>query len=197
LDQARAALKGKNRLVSNCNVRAPFSGIVVERIASVGDYVTVGTPLIRLVDTIHIEVAAQVQEQDIPSLKESTDLDFIDRYAQFPLQLRTVLPVMESRLRSFETRLAFKDERASSGTTGRLRWKSPWPHLPSEYLVKREDSLGIFVLSDDTARFQPLSEARQGQPARLSLPADTVMVLEGRHSLRDGDPVNVIQSGGQ
>jgi RND family efflux transporter MFP subunit len=194
VEKARATLEAARRLVSHCKVRAPFDGTVIERIASVGDYAPVGTPLVRIIDTSNIEVTANVQEQDLPSLTETKELYFFDRQTEYPVKLRTVLPVMESRLRSFEVRLTFSGQPAASGTAGRLRWKSPWPHVSSEYLVQRNDELGLFVLSEGVAQFHSLNNAQQGRPARVSLPRGTTVILNGRHSLQNGDPVSVTPS---
>ena len=191
VEKARASLAAAKRLVANCEVKAPFAGIVVERIASVGDYVSVGTPLVRLLDTSSLEVAARVQQQDLIGLSESLDLTFFNRLSEYPVTLRSVLPAMEGRLRSFEVRLAFTDAHPASGTTGRLRWKSPSPHIPSEYLIRREDNLGIFVFGDGTALFQAIPDAREGRPARVSMPGETMIILDGRHVLEHGEPVSV------
>lgn len=189
IDRAQAALKNAARLVNHCKIRAPFSGTVVEQIASVGDYATAGTPIARLLDTENIELSANVQEQDLPSLEEAKELVFFNRRDYFPVQVRTVLPVMDSRLRSLEVRLIFRDKNPVSGTTGRLQWKSPWPHVSSEYLVRRGGQLGLFLLADGVARFAAMAEAKQGRPTKLALPVNTTVILDGRHGLEDGDSV--------
>lgn len=191
IDRANAEVKDAERLVDHCQIRAPFSGIVVERIASVGDYATAGTPIARLVDTEKVEVSARVQEADLPSLERARELSFFDRRKRLPLNLRSILPVMESRLRSYEVRLAFSGPRASSGTSGRLQWRSPWAHIPSEYLVRRGADLGIFVFSDGLARFVAIDGARPGRAARVDLEVGTLVVLDGRHGLNSNDRVLV------
>lgn len=196
IDRAQAAFRNAERLVNNCRIKSPFSGIVTERLASVGDYATVGTPIVRLVDTDNIEISANVQEQDLRGLEEAEELVFFDRQNHFPAKIRTTLPVMDSRLRSFEVRLTFRQKKPAPGTTGRLQWKSPWPHISSEYLVSRgSEQLGLFILTERrVARFVSIDEAKQGRPVRVELPAITPVILDGRYVVTEGDPVEVTTS---
>ena len=72
---------------------------------------------------------------------------------------------------------------------GRLRWEAEAAFLPPELLVRRDGGLGVFLIYDGAARFHPLPEATEGQPARVDLPAEARLVLEGRQRLSDGDAV--------
>jgi len=45
-------------------VRAPFDGSVAERIASAGDYLAIGTPIVRLVQTDPLRLRLEVPERD-------------------------------------------------------------------------------------------------------------------------------------
>ena len=56
-------------------------------------------------------------------------------------------------------------------------------------MVRRGGQLGIFHVNDGVAHFHPLPGNLEGQPARVDLPADTRIVVEGRHRLADGDAV--------
>ena len=191
IDRAKAALKDAQRLADHCQIVAPFDGTVVEHLVSTGDYANKGIPVARLVDTKNIEISAHVQEQDVPSLSEAMDLVFSNRGTTFPVKVRTVLPLMDSRLRSFEVRLSFVATRPSPGTTGRLHWKLPKPHISPEYLVKRADNFGIFLFEDGNARYHAISGAQPGKPALVHLAPDTRVIVEGRHGLEDGELTRV------
>jgi len=45
-------------------VRAPFDGIIAERIASAGDYLAIGAPIVRLVQTDPLRLRLEVPERD-------------------------------------------------------------------------------------------------------------------------------------
>lgn len=67
LAQAAAAIARLN--LERSQVKAPFDGAVAERIASVGDYVGVGAPIVRLVQTDPLRLRLQVSERDSPAVR--------------------------------------------------------------------------------------------------------------------------------
>ncbi len=176
------------RAVAKCTLRAPFTGVVVERLANVGDYAVVGTPLVRLLDQENVEVSAKIQEQDLESLQSAADLTFIALGHRYPLVRRVVIPLLQSVTRSYEARLLFRDGDLAPppGAAGRLSWTDGVGRLPSHLLVRRGDELGVFVADGDRARFQVVAGAREGQPAQVDLPPDSEVIVDGRYALEDG-----------
>jgi len=67
-DQAEIAMDDARRNLTYTEVRAPFAGIVTERLVNVGDYVTLNQPLFRIVDFDSIVARIYVPEKDLPSL---------------------------------------------------------------------------------------------------------------------------------
>jgi RND family efflux transporter MFP subunit len=189
----KAILKSSAHSVDKCSLRAPFDAVVVEKIANVGDYLVPGSPVVRLLDNEEIEISARVQEQDLESLKRAKNLVFTNRSGEFPVILRTVLPLMNSRLRSYEVRLTFAHQTASPGAAGRLQWRLDIGQLPSEYVIRRGDELGIFVAEEGQAIFRRLPDAQEGKPVQVELPMWTVVIVDGRFVVSDKQPVNVVQ----
>jgi len=187
LDQARWR-------VARCTIEAPFDAVVTERKASVGDYATTGTPIMGLVDLQHLEVSAQVQQQQVADLPKAEALQFELEGRRYPLRLRAVVPLLDRRSRSQEVRLVFTADRAPPGAAGRLLWRSPEPHLPAHLLVQRDGRLGVFLYQEGVARFVPLPDSRQGMPAKATgLPADALLIVDGRFALTDGQPVEPVE----
>src|SRR6266496_2233689 len=50
-------------------VRAPFDGAIAQRIATVGDYVAVGAPIVRLVKTDPLRLRLEVPERESPAMR--------------------------------------------------------------------------------------------------------------------------------
>lgn len=193
VDRLTAALKAAKRSVDKCAVHAPFNAVVIERIASLGDYLVRGTPILRLLDQEDIEILARVQEQDLESLRQAGEILFVGYRRDYSLRLRTIIPLVESRLRSYEVRLAFTGEYAPPGSAGRLEWRSPSPHVPSELLVARNGSLGVFVENAGYAKFKPIENAQEGRPAPTSLPGKSNIIIDGRFGLTDGAGIEIAQ----
>ncbi len=61
---ARAQLENARRQLSDTDVTAPFSGIVTKRMASLGQTVAVGEPLIHLSDDRQYELVVELSEAD-------------------------------------------------------------------------------------------------------------------------------------
>ncbi len=55
--------------VERSRVKAPFTGVVAERIASPGDYLAVGTPILRLVQTDPLRLRLEVPERDAVAVR--------------------------------------------------------------------------------------------------------------------------------
>ncbi len=188
-DALEAALAKARADLDRTTIRAPFKGVVMERLAKVGELTTPGAAVIRLLDLEHLEVSADVRAGDADSLAQATKPLFVNDDHQFPLRLRVVAPVVEERERSREARLTFADHPALPGAAGRLIWHDATPHVPPELLVRRGDQLGIFVLNGGRAHFVSLPGAQEGRPAAVSIPADSRIITGGRFKLQDGDTV--------
>ncbi len=190
----KASLKATERAVAKCSIRAPFDAVVISKLANLGDYLVPGSPVLRLLDRDNVEVSAKVQEQDLELLKQAKSMAFIANDKRYPLSLRAILPLMESRIRSYEVRLEFTADKAYPGSAGRTEWKTPSPFVPAELLVRRK-GLGVFLAVDGRAKFVPLPGASAGQPAAFAntLTKDSAIIINGRFKINDGDAVRVIE----
>ncbi len=188
--QVDVAEAGRN--VDRCALRAPFRAAVVERHAGIGELANSGTPLITVQDLDQVEVSAQVIPSEAAVLARAEDLHLEYLGAQYPLVLQRVSPVVDRITRTHEVRLAFEHRRAPPGASGRFNWRISRSGLPASLLVRRGSDYGIFLLRGDRAAFHPLPDALEGRPVVVDLPANTLIITDGRQQLSDGDPVRPI-----
>ena len=191
MDSARAVLSKAKINKSRCRITSPFRALVTERISAVGQYAAPGTPLVRLVDIEDIEISAQIPATEISQLKNSQQLYFSYANERYPVQLRTILPVINSETRSQEVRLLFAMEKSITGAAGKLFWSDNRSHIPANILVEREGRLGIFIENEGMAIFQPVIDAQPGHSTPVELPKDTQIIIEGHYSLSDRAAVKV------
>jgi RND family efflux transporter MFP subunit len=177
--------------VERCTLRAPFRAAVAARLTDVGTLANPGSPLIRLVQLDALEVSARVRPDEATEGAEADRLQFVYLGTRYPLKVRRVLPVVDPATRTVELRLEFTAETAPSGASGRLVWYSSGTYLPAELTVRRGGDLGVFALTEGKAVFHVLESALEGQPARIDLPPQTPIIVDGRHGLQDGDPVRI------
>lgn len=68
--QAAAANDAVARLnLSRSHVKAPFPGVIAQRIASAGDYLAIGAPIVRLVQTDPLRLRLEVPERESPAVQ--------------------------------------------------------------------------------------------------------------------------------
>lgn len=189
LEAQREAATQAELNVSRCEVRAPFPAVVAARLSDEGALAAAGAPLVRVVETDALELAARLRPEEAAEARDAGALWFESQGQRHPVEIRRVLSVLDPVTRTMELRLTFPGAGPPAGAAGRLGWRAATPHLPADLLVRRGDRLGVFVLNDGAARFQPVAGAREGQPAPLTLPADTRVILQGRERVQDGEPV--------
>jgi len=179
--------------VERCQIRAPFAGVVTERLAQAGELATPGTPLLRLRQLDLLEISASLRVDQEPPVNGGVVFEYQDR--RYPLTLRRLLPVIESRARTREARFEFAAELAPPGAAGRVIWRDGADYIPAYLLVRRQldnqSELGLILLDGEQARFHPLPGAIEGQAARVDLDRLQLVIVDGRQSLRDGDAVSV------
>lgn len=174
-----------------CQITAPFDGVITKKMANIGEMLAIGSPVVELLQTTDLEVSTKIARTDEVSFKQASAYVLTVNGRQYPLQLRSFLPFIENNTRSREARLVFTSESALVGTTGRLQWQSPTPHLPAHLLQKRNGQYGIFIIKTNKAIFIPVEQAQEGRPIPLKIAKHSLVIIEGRHGLVDGQIVTL------
>ncbi len=175
--------------IDRCTIRAPFNGVVEERLASIGELASPGTPLVTIRQTDALEVSARLRANQSISKDAKVYFEFNDK--QYPARVNRISNIIDNRTRSREVRLSFTEAGAPSGAAGRLTWMDKGSWLPTDILVRRNGELGVFLLVDNIARFHVMPHAMEGQHARTDLPAQALLVVDGRQNINDGDILTV------
>jgi RND family efflux transporter MFP subunit len=195
----QAAVAQAQRQLSKASLYAPFDAVVVERIANIGEFASLGTPLLRIIDVNNVELSAKIQAQQAAALlhaaqRADNSLRFISNGQPHKLTLRAITPLLDSQARVQDVRLRFSADDAPEplpGTSGKLHWRSQHSSLPAALISQRKGKLGVFVLERGRAHFIVLAHAQIGRAALAELKPDTAIITEGRYRLRDGDAVKL------
>lgn len=189
---AAVAVRQAQRTIEKTEIRAPYPLVVRRRLAQVGQQLAPGQTLFSVVAADAPELAARLEASLLEGFR---DAEVVFRVAdrRLPLELLQISPVQSPATRSHDVRLRFREASAPIGAEGRLEWVDRRALLPAEYLTRRGELLGVFVLdaTGNTARFHALPEAEDGRPARVELAPETPVITRGRQSLKDGDAVRV------
>jgi RND family efflux transporter MFP subunit len=118
LDAARARIAMARKAVADTGVRAPFSGLVAERVVSVGDYVTRGAHVATVVRVDPLRLELTVPEQSVSLVKAGLPVTVtVDAYPgeSFDARIRFVSPSLRADQRALTV------EAIAVNTDGRLK----------------------------------------------------------------------------
>lgn len=175
--------------VATCVISSPFRALVTERSSSIGNYAEVGKTLVKILDIQQLEVSAQVNAQDVNQLKTSEQLLFEHDGSSYSLNLRAILPSINSETRNQEVRLLFQNGPALPGAAGKIIWRDKRPHIPGNLIVRRDGELGVFVYENNKVHFKVLPDAQAGRASPTEIALTSILVIEGHYSLNDNDVV--------
>ena len=90
------------------NIKAPFAGVISERLTEAGEWVSPGTAVMELVDTDRLVVDVPVPQRYFPDLKEAPGITLSFealRDVSVPAEIEALVPVSDPTARTFTVRL--------------------------------------------------------------------------------------------
>jgi RND family efflux transporter MFP subunit len=158
LEAARARVDLAKKSAADTVVRAPFSGIVAERLISTGDYVTRGTKVATIVRIDPLRVQLTIPEQYLARISEGQAVRLsVDAYPNetFAAKVRFVSPSLkpDQRALTVEAVAPNRDGRLKPGlfVTALVQQPSPAPALlvPAAAVETVAGTSRAFVVSGD------------------------------------------------
>ena len=192
LQEAAVAIARRN--LGKCLIVAPFNGVVAERMAQEGSYVSIATRLLDLAENDRFELDAEIPDELADTLPRAEQIEFHSRNQSWPVKLLRLSPLIEVERRSRQARFEFTGEAPAIGRNGEVVWRVSSGLMPSNLVVRRDGVLGIFLAEAGKARFQPLPNAQEGRPVPVDIPEELTrtwqVIVTGRDRLQDGDPIS-------
>ena len=191
-DVSRSELRvAKSRLaqvedqLDRTSIKAPFGGIVVERLMMPGERVDVGRNVVRMVDQQHLEVIARAPLEYYSYVRAGQQLKLRTGPVNTSGTVRTVVAVGSENTHQFELRLDIESNRFPVGQT--LRVSIPTSDarealvVPRDALVLRPEGITLFVVGED----------KKAQQLTVTTGIDAGDRIEVMGELKDGDTVIV------
>lgn len=191
LELQQIAIMTAKSNVGKCIVKAPYPAVITQKLGQVGSLASPGSVLVKLVNIYRSEVTAQVPVEMVEQFGISNDIQLNVDDKSYPLMIRAIVPAITSHQHTQEARLSFTANKPLPGTAGELVWKSNIPHLPADYLVKRNNHYGVFIVNDDTAQFVELEHVVAGHAVPVPLDASQLVVVKGQYRLQPGESVSI------
>ena len=151
--RAEVAVAQIQRRIDQTRVLAPFPGVVVERMIQVGEFVSRGSPVARLVDTENREIRAQAPLAVSSFIREGLEVSVTHGDRQSLSPVKRVIPVGDERSRMFEVRIAAEDPAWVIGSPVRVALPNSDPRklvaIPRDALVLRGSEMFILRVTTD------------------------------------------------
>lgn len=134
-------------------IRAPFDGIVTERLRNIGERLNVADEVIRLVDPKSIEVVARAPLNTVNFIKVNDSLDLSNDYRSGEGTVRVIVPFGNPQSHMFEVRLDVDPARWTIGESVRLSMPTADAKevltVPRDALVLRREGSSVFRINDE------------------------------------------------
>ena len=194
IEEQQALLASAEQAVRDCRLQAPYSGTVIEKLSSVGAYVTPGAPVLRLLEQDQVELELQLGLDQIDVLQQADDLQFVSSGKSYPLRIRSILPRINPQSLQQPVRLSFTGtEPPPGGSYGLVSFSTDKIYLPSAYVQKRQGQFGVFIALDQQAIFIPLPNAEEGQSVATDLDPAALVITSQLQLLKHQDSISLSQ----
>lgn len=156
-------------------IKAPFEGVISEKLVEAGELASPGQPLLKLEDHRHLRLEVTVAEGDLKAVAVGDQLPvIIDALGSAPLQARVskILPAGDPRTHTFLVKIDLPPTTGlKSGMFGRLQLEkgsSQTLVIPRSALIERGKLTGVFVVGEDGVVRLRWIKAGRRIPARVA-----------------------------
>jgi RND family efflux transporter MFP subunit len=207
LEIADAALRQVDDRLARAETRAPFAGVISERLRREGEEVARGDLVARLFDTEHLEIRLFLPLRHVRAIQAGSTVQVqLDAQTQVPARVRAIVPVGDAVTQSFEALIdaptlnpplavgrSVRVELPLAGATEALA-------VPRDALVVRAEGMYVFRVQEvegkgSVAERVPVTTGiAEGDWISVhgALSDQDSVVVRGAETLQDGAAVTVI-----
>ena len=198
---ANIAIRETDSQLARCDVLAPFSGVVTERLSNAGEDVERSTVLAAMTDIRNLEVRASVPIRYLPRMRADVTAEVRINEVRFDGRIRKIVPAANSQSQTFEVRLDLPAEAPQLVAAGQLvSVNLPLSAnvaltVPRDSVVLREDGAFVMRINDDAKAERVAVEVHEASgddvAVRGELKSGDRVAVRGAESLDDGEFVAV------
>ena len=192
IEEQQASLASANQAVKDCRLSAPYSGTIIEKMTSIGAYVTPGMPVVKLLQQDQVELELELAVDQIDALQRARNLQFVSSGQSYPLRIRSILPRINPQSLQQPVRLSFTGkDKPAGGSFGLVTFSTDNIYLPARYVQKRQGQFGVFIAVEQKAMFIALPDAEEGQSVATQLDQQDLVITTRLQLLNDQDPISL------
>jgi RND family efflux transporter MFP subunit len=197
LVQANIASTLTKYRLSQTQVKAPFSALVVNRLQSIGEYTSTGMDIMRIVDTSNVEASIKAPLSAVPYIKKGMQVAVKSNQTQKLETIRAIVPVGNAQSRMMEVRVALMSGDFAIGSAVRIALPHSDFHqattVPRDALVLRKSGSFIYTVDGQGVAQQVMVQTGIGVGERIEVIGDlddrAQVVVRGAERLRPGQKV--------
>lgn len=202
---SRAAVEQAQLNLERTEIRAAGDGVVQSRLASSGDYLEVGTPMLTVVGGNTLDIFLEVPEELSREVEVGMPVTLSSRALpdwQLQASLSAIVPTADSTSRQQRVRIQLDNPPGDLVPGMAVQGEVAFPVgagfvVPRDALTPRDSRWVVFVVGDDgTARELEVSLlADMGERVAVAHPelqSGQVLVVQGGDGLRDGASVKAL-----
>ncbi|AEG32164.1 efflux RND transporter periplasmic adaptor subunit [Thiomicrospira cyclica] len=199
LAAARAGLEQAEAQLTYANVRAPFDGVIVQKLAVAGDLAAPGNPIVVIENLRSLSVQTEVSQDLFAAIKVGDKaLIQVDGVTELlEGEIYSLVAAANPRTRGHTTKLSLPSlENVNSGTFARIsfiRGERQAILIPQTAVINRAGIEGVFVVTDDErVQFRMVRlGAQKGADVEVQAGLDMgeSIVLTNNQTLVNGDRV--------
>jgi len=192
IEEQQALLAAARQSVNYCQIKAPFTGLILEKITSIGSYSTPGATQFKLLKADAVEVRLEIPAAEIPLLTRAKILVYETSGSLYKLKIRKILPVVDSNSKQQIVHLTITSaDLPPGGSYGLVKFDTLKHFIPAHYIQKRKNSFGVFTSHNGKATFKVLPDAQEGQSVESDLPADTLIISDQLQLINDNEKITI------
>ncbi len=181
------------------SLKAPFSGVVTERLLRAGEWADDGSAVVSMTDPVLLEVQSWVSVSVLPFIKIRSTLQLKIQGKTYQGTVRTLVPVGDQRSRLYELRIELPRRQWNVGEGVRIAVPTALARevlsVPRDALVIRRNSISLYKIdSNNMARRVSISTGI-ASGAFIEVHGDVQagdrVVVRGGERLRDGQQVTI------
>ncbi|QNN24592.1 efflux RND transporter periplasmic adaptor subunit [Planctomycetales bacterium ZRK34] len=208
LERARGNLQALKIQLDKTRVIAPFDAYITRKSTEVGQWVSPGDPVVELVETVRVKVKLNVPQfmVDVVPMDEAVDLKIDAVEAVRQAKVFSIVPDGDPQARTF--RVLFKLDNPDGMIKPGMSASAQLPTgktidaltTPRDAVITTKTGSLVYAVRGGVAVAVPVI-VRFGQGDRFVVDADLTpgdqVVIEGNERLFPGQPVNVLNAGGE
>jgi len=183
-------------------IRAPFDGVVTERLRNLGERLNVADEVVRLVDPNSLEVIARAPLRTVNFIEKGDILSIGNEYRQSEAAIRTIVPFGNPQSHMFEVRIDADPKLWTVGESVRVTMPTAEAKevlaVPRDALVLRRDGTSVFKVAENSTVNEVKVIVGLGAGRLIEVFGDLVagdhVVIRGAEGLSDGMAIDIMRA---